>query len=360
MLAAILLGALIVGVAAVGTSRLNVPYLWAAEVDDPGTDSDGDGLPDAIERSGVLTEAGDAFVTDPEVTDSDDDGLTDGEEVGALVPKGDASPVYRGFSDPNVADSDDDGVLDGDEYFLGTSPSTGDTDDDGLPDDAELDFGSDPLVDNADRDDYSDGEERERSSAPMAYDESGWRARLSTALTVLKIALSGADKLTGGGKLSAAAKAIDIAKGAGMAAPVIWHALGNWDWSDIDTELRDAVFGDDIDQLGETLEGGQSSYVAYVGRAPDGAIVFVGVTDDFEQLTANHGGLSELSAIGGSDELPLGQARALAEAVIGGLHDRMSDNELANSRHVIDPANNLYAPAMRWGLVQLERAEFEW
>ena len=58
--------------------------------------------------------------------------------------------------------------------------------------------------------------------------------------------------------------------------------------------------------------------------------------------------------------MPLGQARAVAEAVVAGAYDRMDGSDLANTRHVIDPANNLYAPAIRWGSEQLKRTDFQW
>lgn len=356
-----MVGALVVAGAALGTDRLNSAYLWVARADDSNTDSDADGLPTGVERSGITTEAGDTYVTDPNVADSDGDGLTDGEEVGSLTTKGDTSPVYRGIANPRLKDTDGDGVGDGDEYFLGTDPRSADTDDDGLLDEEELDFGSDPLVENPDGDAYSDEEERERGSAPMAYDESGWRATLSTSLSALTVALFAADKFSGGGKLASAAKAIGVAKAAGVAAPAIWNALRKWDWSDIGAdELRDEVFGDDMDKLGETLEGGRSDYTAFVGRAPDGALSYVGITDDFKQLTENHGGLIALTVVGGLEPLPLGQARAVAEAVIKGAHDRMDVSDLRNTRHVINPANYLYAPAVSWGGEQLERTSFEW
>lgn len=347
--------------AAMGTDGLDAAYDWVAQVDNPKTDADGDGLPDAVEVSGVTTEAGDTFVTNPKAADSDKDGLTDGEEAGALISATETRPVYRGVSDPGLKDSDGDRVTDGDEYFLGTDPQSDDSDGDELLDEDELDFGSDPLVDNADGDAYSDKEERERGSSPMAYDQRGWRAALNAALGALKFTLDGADKLSGGGKVKAAAKAIGAAKAAGVAASMAWDAVASRGWSAFDQDrLLDELFGDDLDKLGETLEGGKNEYVAYVGRTPDGTVAYVGITDDFKQLTADHGGLNDLSVVGGVDSLPLGQARALAEAVIKGEHDRMDDSGLANARHMIDPASNLYAPAMQWGGEQLSKTGFEW
>ena len=177
-LAAILVGALIVTSAALVTGRLDIAHQWFAGADNPDTDSDHDGLPDAVELSGATTKVGHTYVTDPKVADTDSDGLTDGEEAGALISKSNTRPVYRGISDPEMRDTDDDGVGDGDEYFLGTNPGSGDTDNDGLPDEDELDFGADPILANPDGDAYSDMEERQRGASPMVYDKSGWRAKL--------------------------------------------------------------------------------------------------------------------------------------------------------------------------------------
>jgi hypothetical protein len=69
--------------------------------DASGPDTDGDGIPDAVEL-----EDG----TDPNDPDSDDDGLNDGRE-------------NEYGSDPNDADSDDDGLTDGEEDQIGTNPN---------------------------------------------------------------------------------------------------------------------------------------------------------------------------------------------------------------------------------------------
>lgn len=347
--------------AALGIDRLDARVPWSEPAVDSSEDPDGDGLSIATEESGFTTEAGTTYRTNADSADTDGDGLTDGEEAGAVVSaKGDES-VYTGISDPGNKDSDGDGVGDADEYFLGSNAWSEDTDEDGLSDDEELVFGSDPLVVNPDEDDYSDVEERERGSAPLAYDESGWRAYVGAGLTALKVALSAADKYSGGGKIGLAAKALKTAKAAGVAAPVVWNALKGWNWSDVDLEkLRDEVYEDDMDELGKTLDGGKGEYLAFAGRRPDGTLAYVGVTDDFEQLSASHGGPTALSILGEPDPMPLGQARAVAEAVIQGVHERMDGNDLANTRHVIDPAHNLYAPATKWGAYELERMGFEW
>ncbi|WP_210438803.1 hypothetical protein [Nocardioides xinjiangensis] len=360
-LAALLAVAVVATGAAFAIDGLDVPLPWSEPGVDPSEDPDGDGLSVATEESGFTTEAGATYRTSGDRADTDGDGLSDGEEAGAVVSTSGDESTYVGISDPGKKDSDSDGVTDGDEYFLGTDPWSVDTDDDDLHDDDELSFGSDPLEANPDEDDYSDAEERERGSAPLAYDESGWRSYVGAGLTALKLGLSAADKYSGGGKVALAAKALKAAKAAGIAAPVLWNALRGWDWSDVDlASLRDEVYADDMDELAETLEGGKNDYVPFVGRRPDGTLAYVGITDDFEQLSAAHGGPMTLSMIGEPEPMPLGQARAVAETVIKILHDRMDGNDLANTRHVIDPAHNLYAPATKWGAYELDRIEFEW
>jgi Ca-activated chloride channel family protein len=67
------------------------------------SDSDGDGLPDQVERQG-------ANPTDPENPDSDGDGLPDGTEDSNA-----SGSVDPGETDPNQPDSDGDGIPDGQE-----------------------------------------------------------------------------------------------------------------------------------------------------------------------------------------------------------------------------------------------------
>ncbi len=74
----------------------------AGEPEQP-TDSDGDGLPDQVERQG-------ANPTDPQNPDSDADGLPDGAE-----DRNASGGVDPGETDPNKADSDGDGVPDAQE-----------------------------------------------------------------------------------------------------------------------------------------------------------------------------------------------------------------------------------------------------
>jgi hypothetical protein len=116
---------------------------------DGNIDSDGDGVPDDIER--YVTN------TDPNDTDSDDDGTPDGLEDA----DSDALPNACEFAARTIAiqmDSDGDGVPDGaedpdvdgltntQECALRTDPLRTDTDGDGAPDGFEFDSGSDPLL----------------------------------------------------------------------------------------------------------------------------------------------------------------------------------------------------------------------
>ena len=95
----------------------------------PEADSDGDGIPDGLERS--ITH------TDPYNADSDGDGLSDGLEVN----------TYK--TNPLVSDSDGDGLSDGQEILTPgrkTDPLRGDTDEDGISDGQEVINGTDPLI----------------------------------------------------------------------------------------------------------------------------------------------------------------------------------------------------------------------
>jgi len=112
-----------------------------------GIDSDGDGLPDAVEL---------ALGLDPANADSDGDGVPDGEEDSDGDGLANAAELVLG-SDPGLDDSDGDGIRDGDEdsdfdgipdaleFVLGTLPRDDDTDRDGWPDGVEAELGSDPV-----------------------------------------------------------------------------------------------------------------------------------------------------------------------------------------------------------------------
>jgi len=103
-------------------------------------DTDGDGLPDAIDpdddNDGVLDEA-DAFPLDP--TESVD---TDGDGIGNNADPDDDND---GLSDT------DDGLSDTDEAAYGTNPLVADTDGDGVSDSDEVAAGTNPLVNEAAR-----------------------------------------------------------------------------------------------------------------------------------------------------------------------------------------------------------------
>lgn len=91
------------------------------------TDTDGDGIPDIMEITGMRTQDGEIIYTKPYDEDSDDDGLLDGQEIDPtlhfrirkpnLSTSLDESNILEYYcimsSDPNKIDSDDDGLLDG-------------------------------------------------------------------------------------------------------------------------------------------------------------------------------------------------------------------------------------------------------
>jgi hypothetical protein len=99
------------------------------EVFEPEADTDGDGVPDGIER--------DVTHTDPHNQDTDGDGLTDGLEV------------FRFKTNPLSTDSDNDGLSDGQEVLIEgrrSDPLRWDTDEDGISDGEEVSRGTDPLL----------------------------------------------------------------------------------------------------------------------------------------------------------------------------------------------------------------------
>lgn len=115
-----------------------------------GPDSDGDGLPDAIEIM---------FGSNPYNADSDGDGLPDGLEY---LLKGDP------FSARPQDDDDGDGLTNIEEVHLGTDASKADTDGDGLSDGEEvLRYHTDPLRMDTDGDGFPDGLEVALGTDPL-------------------------------------------------------------------------------------------------------------------------------------------------------------------------------------------------
>ncbi len=93
-------------------NQLNFDYL---------SDTDGDGVPDDIEISGVPMPSGKLVFLDPTNPDTDGDGLSDGEEVGKLYRVSPSDVPDQGAlfkfsfdvtSDPTLVDSDEDGFED--------------------------------------------------------------------------------------------------------------------------------------------------------------------------------------------------------------------------------------------------------
>jgi outer membrane protein OmpA-like peptidoglycan-associated protein len=117
---------------------------------DPATsDTDGDGLTDALEIS--------RYGTDPRKKDTDGDGLSDGDEV------------HRYRTDPLKADTDGDGLSDGLEVNqYKTDPLKADTDADGLSDYDEIMLHrTDPLKIDTDGGGMNDGAEIQAGKNPL-------------------------------------------------------------------------------------------------------------------------------------------------------------------------------------------------
>ena len=104
-------------------------------------DSDGDGIPDAIE--GDRDSDGDG-TPDRLDLDSDGDGIPDAEELGD-DPNAPADSDMDGIPDFQDRDSDNDGLDDAAERTRGTDPYRSDTDGDGVNDLLEVALRSDPL-----------------------------------------------------------------------------------------------------------------------------------------------------------------------------------------------------------------------
>jgi hypothetical protein len=149
-------------------------------------DSDGDGLPDAVESdTGAYRHPLDTG-TDPGATDSDGDGLLDGEEV----------------------------------CTYGTNPTNDDTDGDGLSDGYEVGHGLDPL-------DPTDGFavlSIRRSAANAQWVEVTWRGSGSSTFSVRWTA-----------DWAGPSRVWDVVDGAAL-ADIVYNGDETWTWTDKGTD----------------------------------------------------------------------------------------------------------------------------
>ncbi|MCW2847097.1 MAG: hypothetical protein JWR90_1071 [Marmoricola sp.] len=122
------------------------------------TDSDGDGLTDAQERSGSENSRYGSRPTDPTKADTDNGGVNDGVEVTRGTDPLDAADDSE--ASLPVLDSDGDGLNLLEELQHGTDPTNPDTDGDGLKDGAEVNIHTtDPTEPDTDQDGLTDGAE---------------------------------------------------------------------------------------------------------------------------------------------------------------------------------------------------------
>lgn len=135
------------------------------------TDSDNDGLSDALETGGFRDGFGNRYFTEPNDHDTDGDGLSDGEEAGVLTEfKG--KKYFKINSKPTLVDSDRDSIADSDEEEFGTMSLDPDYDKDKLNDGFELGIGTDPQVEDTDYDGHSDFEEHyDPFYDPLVYEK---------------------------------------------------------------------------------------------------------------------------------------------------------------------------------------------
>lgn len=125
---------------------------------DESIDQDNDGLPDSVEA--ILN-------TDPTKSDSDGDGINDAIEVGANPERPldtDLDGIIDALDSIDNTDTDNDGISDSQELKLKSNPELADSDDDGINDSEELggnpeqplDTDNDGLLNIIDRDDDND------------------------------------------------------------------------------------------------------------------------------------------------------------------------------------------------------------
>lgn len=135
---------------------------------DDAADTDGDGLTDQEEITGVYPNIAEVVPTDPNRMDTDGDGFSDGVEIRFLAQGADFHPNQMadpdgGGLDPGCppslrgVDSDCDGLLDCDEQFIGTNANVIDSDRDGVPDGVEWRGGTQGSSNDLDQDPDNDG-----------------------------------------------------------------------------------------------------------------------------------------------------------------------------------------------------------
>ena len=139
------------------------------ESDDP-NDSDGDGIPNWVEKHGVTSTMTNPsnhsrFFSDPHNPDSDGDGLRDGEEYGRPATRAQLGATYNAsrpitayavVSNPAERDSDFDEVGDPEEIETGSNALNRDVDHDTIDDGKELENGTLSYMPDSDMDGYSD------------------------------------------------------------------------------------------------------------------------------------------------------------------------------------------------------------
>ena len=127
------------------------------------TDTDGDGVPDETDpantdpcipnpNAGPCDQDGDGLTnsdeatagTDPVNPDTDGDGINDGDEITNTTNPLDPCDPPNATPACNI-DTDGDGILDGSEAQYGTDPNNPDTDGDGINDGDEIADGTNPL-----------------------------------------------------------------------------------------------------------------------------------------------------------------------------------------------------------------------